>query len=337
MTNKPINKLKPISIKVILAIVISFVSLISIGVIYEQINRLKSVDKFQPDGEFISVNQHKLHYLKKGDGGPTIIFESGLDPGGHLPWYKVQDEYSKSYTTISYDRAGVLWSERGNSSKSCEEISNELTQLLEKTNCPKPYIVVGHSLAGLFLRDFIIKNKQDIIGVVFVDVSHPEQDDRKSNALKALSKPTSPWVIKFASASGLLHLFYNNTYPTTNRDDQINQIVRSMFYKGIDTFTEEQKSVKSMLIDSKKIQSFDSIPLKIITGYSPDRYNKIGDMNLSDEFFDYKMELQKDLLKLSTKSEQILARKSGHYIQLEEPEIIINAINSIVLNNKNMP
>lgn len=339
MTNKLKNRIFRILKKVIITIIFFFALLVIVGIIYEQISRSISEDKFQPDGEFVNIGTHELHFLKKGNGGPTIIFESGLDPGGHLPWYKVQNECSEFATTISYDRAGVLWSERGENPKSCEAISDELKKLLIETNCPKPYIVVGHSLAGLFLRDFIAKNKNDINGVIFIDVSHPEQDERKSDELKALSKPISPWLIRFSNATGLLRLFYNQTYPNTNKNDTINQIVHNMFYKGASTFIEEQESLPLLLVESKKYNDFDSIPLKIVTGYSENRYSEIKDSDLRLTFFNYKMKLQKDLLNLSTNSEQILAKESGHYVQLEQPEIVISLIRDLVKksNDNNVP
>jgi hypothetical protein len=73
---------------------------------------------------------HQLHYLKKGFGGLTVVFESGLDPGGHLSWKYVQNEISKFTTTISYDRAGILMSEQGDNSKSLSSISSDLNNLL---------------------------------------------------------------------------------------------------------------------------------------------------------------------------------------------------------------
>lgn len=313
---------------------IIFISLLMIGIVYEQISRSISDDKFQPDGEFVKIGTHKLHLLKKGNGGPTIIFESGLDPGGHLPWYKVQNECSKFTTTVSYDRAGILWSERGENQKNYETISDELTKLLIETNPPKPYIIVGHSLAGLFLRDFIIKNKNDINSVIFVDVSNPEQKERGSEELKELSEPISPWLIKFGNSTGLLRLFLTESYPATDNGDSINQIVHTLFYKSIPAYIDEQNSIKNLLTESKKHNSFDSIPLKIVTGDSPGRYEGIGNKKLRTEFSNLEMELQKDLLKLSSNSEQILAKQSGHYVQLEQPEIIVSLIRDLVRKSR---
>jgi len=317
--------------KIFIGFVILILSIIIIGFAYEHISRYRLSDRYHPEGSFADIGNHKLHYIKKGSGGPTVIFESGLDPGGHLPWFKIQDEISKYTTTISYDRAGVLWSERGNNPKTGDAMSKELSDLLIKSDCPKPYIVVGHSLAGLFLRSFIKDHKSDISGIVFVDVSHPEQNIRRPKNLESISKFQSSNLIRFANSSGLLRLFYRNTYPNTSTYDSINLIVHTSFYKGISTFIEEQNALGNLLEETKPRYSFDSIPLRIITGTSINKYLEIKDQKLRNEFMDYKFSLQKDLLNESKNSSLICASKSGHYIQLEQPEIIICTIKSLLL------
>ena len=319
--------------KILIGLIILLLSIILIGFAYEHICRYRLSERYHPEGSFANIGNHKLHYLKKGCGGPTVIFESGLDPGGHLPWFKIQDEISKYTTTISYDRAGVLWSERGNNPKTGYAMSKELNDLLIKSDCPKPYIVVGHSLAGLFLRSFIKDHKSDISGIVFVDVSHPEQNIRRPKNLESLSKFQSSYLIRFASTTGLLRLFYNNTYPNTSTEDSINLIVHTLFYKGVSTFIEEQNSLHNLLEESKPRYTFDSIPLRIITGTSINKYLEIKDQKLRTEFMDFKFSLQKDLLKESKNSLLINASKSGHYIQLEQPEIVINTIKELLLRN----
>ena len=67
--------------------------------------------------------------LQKGCGGPTVVFEAAFDPSGHLQWYHIQEKLLINYTSISYDRAGVLWSDRGNNPKSGEEIAKELRRI----------------------------------------------------------------------------------------------------------------------------------------------------------------------------------------------------------------
>ena len=144
--------------KIVFGLICLIVLAIVVGLIYEQTLRSNAEKKYKYTGEFVDVGGHKLHYLKKGTGGPTVVFESGLDMAGHLPWFKVQNSVAEFTSTISYDRAGILWSERGEKPKSIKAMGEDLKMLLEKSGAEKPYILVGHSLAGLTLKQFIKDN-----------------------------------------------------------------------------------------------------------------------------------------------------------------------------------
>jgi len=98
-----------------------FLSIIILAALsYEQVNRVLANKRFPPEGDTINVDGHRLHYIRKGVGGPSVVFESGLDPYGHLSWFKIEKEIENLTTTISYDRAGILWSERGESPKTIQ-------------------------------------------------------------------------------------------------------------------------------------------------------------------------------------------------------------------------
>jgi hypothetical protein len=85
------------------------------GFLFEQISRAKA-DKIPPGGQFATIRNHRLHYVRKGTDGPTVVFETAFDPAGHLQWHAVQQQLPTTFTTLSYDRAGLLWSERGDAS-----------------------------------------------------------------------------------------------------------------------------------------------------------------------------------------------------------------------------
>ena len=76
--------------------------LIILGIFYEQYKKQMS-KHYKVDGNFIDVGGHKLHYVLKGEGKPTVIFESGLDYSGHVIWRTIQEKLSIKFTTLSYD------------------------------------------------------------------------------------------------------------------------------------------------------------------------------------------------------------------------------------------
>src|SRR5438552_56401 len=94
-----------------------------------------------------------LRMLMAGNGTPTVLFESGA--GGPLEtWIRVQPAVSKFARTISYDRAGNGLSKKGTTPRDGRRIATELHAALHNAHAPPPYILVGHSLGGPYIRVF---------------------------------------------------------------------------------------------------------------------------------------------------------------------------------------
>ena len=319
--------------KIFLSLLIVVTFVIVAGFIYEQISRSIVDDKFPAQGDFASIDDHKLHYIRKGTMAPTVVFDSGLGDGV-FSWFKIQNKVSEYTSTISYDRAGILWSERGSSPKSSKQISADLHELLIKSKAQKPYIIVAHSLSGLTLRNYISEHNEDILGVVFVDVSHPDQLNRFPKNAGSLISEIPDWLINFGNHIGVVRLFFNLTYPNTNENDPINIRVNALRSKSIPATLEERLNFVSIANEAANINTFGNIPLVIITGASPDRFKYLKNKTLEKQFNSIWSELQKDLLKLSSNSKQILATKSGHTVQMEQPEVVIESIIQIILKYK---
>ena len=309
-----------------LAIAALVVILLLGGFTYEQISRSGAEWSVVPEGEMIDVGGHSLHVIKQGDSGATIVFEAGLDWYGHLSWYKVEKAVSRFATTVSYDRAGVLWSERGSEPKTGEAMANDLDALLNKVGVFGPYIVVGHSLAGITTRTFISNHGDNIAGVVLVDASHPEQINRLP---EGLTPTIPPWLVDIANSFGVVRLFFPEAFPNTDVSDRMNTVSSALVHRSLGALADEYHSVDNLSEEARKITSYGDIPVTVITGTAPDRYDFIP-LEIRDDMERIWNELQKELLMLSTDSQQVLAPKSGHYVQIYQPEIVVEAIRDMV-------
>lgn len=311
-----------------------FTFLLLLGFTYEQISRNSAERSHQLPGELIDVGGHKLHVVKKGTAGPTVIFESGLGYSGHLPWFKVQEEVAKFATTVSYDRAGLLWSERGENPKTASAIAAELNELLTNLGLEKPYILVGHSLAGVILRPYALNHVEDVGGMILVDGSHPDIEEHMSARLKKelMSTPLPPLLIKAAVHLGLARfMLADNLQPNTEKGDKINHVVTTMLHKSLTGFVDEMTHAEQMMAEVSDMRALGDFPLTVITAISPARLDNTGlDDDLKKELLDLWLKLQKDLLVLSSNSSHILAPDSGHFIQLEQPELVVEAIREMV-------
>jgi pimeloyl-ACP methyl ester carboxylesterase len=317
--------------RISLGIVSLVVVLLLVGFTYEQVSRYKTNSAYSPEGEFVDVGGHRLHFLRQGSGGPTVVFESGLDSNGHLPWYKVEEEVSRSTTTVSYDRAGVLWSERGDKPKTGEAMGVDLANMLEQENFPKPYIIVGHSIAGITLPPFVTSNAEDVAAVVLVDASHYDQ----LNRLPAMLFQTPPrWIIDMLIPFGVARLITPSLlFPNTNAEDRINN-VGVVALNNLSGTLDEMGNVEALADEASNLTSFGNIPVVVITGASPTR-NDILPEQYREESARVWNELQVDHLNLSTDSLQILAMESGHYVQIDEPEVVIDVILDLVTKIRN--
>lgn len=308
-------------------VMFSLLGLLGAGIIIEQSFQIHFNFKKPAASEFCDINEIKIHYKKKGSGGPTVVFQSGLG-GDYKIWEQIQDSLAKHTTTISYDRAGLLWSEHTKDIKTLENITAELQQLLEKTNCPKPYILVGHSLAGITLRPFIKNNLKDISAIVFADVSHPLQIKNSSEELKKYLVVPPKWLITTLMETGAARLYFSFQPFVTDlpKSHWMNRHVRDYFYKSYEAFLKEANDDDPMFEQAETMNHFGAIPLTVITGAYPKGADFLGNKSLAKEYLGLHHDQQKDLLNLSANSKQVIARNSGHYVPLQDTEVVITSI-----------
>lgn len=158
---------------VILGIV---VVLIGTGVVYQNITTRRDKQRFQPPGRLVDAGGYRLHLLVMGDDkpGPTVILDAGM-VSFSSNWAWVQPEIAKVARVVAYDRAGLGWSDPGPEPRDAAQSASELQIALQKAGITGPYIVVGHSYGGLTARAFADMCPDDVVGMVLVDASHPDQ------------------------------------------------------------------------------------------------------------------------------------------------------------------
>jgi pimeloyl-ACP methyl ester carboxylesterase len=154
------------------------------GTVYQKLGLRRDSTLHPAPGRFIDLGTHRLHVLEKGQGSPTIILEAGL-MSTVLSWSEIQSTLAQSYRVVSYDRAGLGWSDLGPMPRTAERMVEELHTLLERAAIPAPYVLVGHSFGGLTMPLFAARYPQETAGVVLVDPvvpaewNPPSEQDRK--------------------------------------------------------------------------------------------------------------------------------------------------------------
>jgi pimeloyl-ACP methyl ester carboxylesterase len=115
-------------------------------------------------------DHRRIHLNCTGAGKVTVILEAGFGADNEA-WYKVQPKLSQTMRVCSYDRAGAGTSDPGPYPRDGKAIANDLDQALRAANIQGPYIGVGHSSGGLYMRLFAAKRASAMTGMVLVDPS----------------------------------------------------------------------------------------------------------------------------------------------------------------------
>jgi pimeloyl-ACP methyl ester carboxylesterase len=292
------------------------------GAAYQAAANSVTVGKYPPVGRMVSVGDYSMHIHCTGEGSPTVVFESGMGEGA-LSWSAVQPEISKSTRACSYDRSGYFWSDSSAAERTGDVIAGELMTLLHNAGEKGPYVLVGHSVGGLYVRAFSSRYPDYVAGMVLVDSSHEQQGNRLHESAWG---NTALRAYVFLTRLGLGRIFgipSNNAQPLPS---DLRPAYQEMGYltKNYATLWREKSAWDAVAATGLKRNSVrNDLPLVVLTqsgkGFKPDYYKTW-------------VELQNELAALSSRSTHIVATSAGHFIQLDEPQLVIDAVSQVVSN-----
>src|SRR5579864_9525526 len=101
----------------------------------------------------VDVGGRSLHARVAGRGAPAVVFEAGISASS-INWTGVQQQVAEFTTAVSYDRAGLGWSDPARGRYDAARMVADLAALLDRTGVPSPYVLVGHSFGATLVRLF---------------------------------------------------------------------------------------------------------------------------------------------------------------------------------------
>src|SRR5512138_777445 len=178
------------------------------GTIYQTAATEADQRNFPPPGNLIDVGGFKMHIHCEGTGSPTVILEA-MSGGVSTQWGWIQPAVQKETRVCVYDRAGFGWSESDPEAPTLKRTVRNLHTLLTNANIEAPYVMVGHSLGGVYIRQYAAEYPADVAGMVLLDEAHPQQFVKYpelfaegDNMLNMLNG------IRFATRLGAMHLYF---------------------------------------------------------------------------------------------------------------------------------
>lgn len=237
----------------------------------------------------INLSKHKIDtYSIINNSKFLIAFENGLGDD-HSVWItkNISIQISSKADVLLYDRAGYGKSETGPEPRNISKLSSELDSILNSFSNGKKLILVGHSLGGMIIRDYAIKNPAKVAALLFVDPSHEA---------------------------------YNN--PTQSDEDML----YNSFYSTYGAKAGATMEARELIEDSqymKTLSNLPNIPITILSSMKIDATHTTDDRS--------KWYNAHELLKAGVSDfTHIRTIHSGHYIMLDEPNLIIENLNSLI-------
>jgi len=163
--------------RIIMWLIIGILTLAFTGAIYQALSTKADQRNYPALGQLVDVGGYKLHIYCIGEGSPTVILDAAADMMSS-DWAWIQPEIAKHTRVCSYDRAGMGWSDAGPQPRDAKQVTIELHALLTNAGISAPYIMVGHSAAGLYARMYAAEYPEEVVGMVLVDPGHPDMDTR---------------------------------------------------------------------------------------------------------------------------------------------------------------
>ncbi|MBN1450571.1 MAG: alpha/beta hydrolase, partial [Anaerolineales bacterium] len=142
--------------------------LMAAGAIYQALASARDAKAYKPLDQMVDVDGIQMRLDCRGSGSPTVVLEAGAQSSS-MVWVRIQDDVAKFTRVCSYDRAGYGWSDTVHEAMLPQRVAEMLHALLEKGGEGPPYLIVGHSFGGVYVRTFTAEYPEEVVGMVLVD------------------------------------------------------------------------------------------------------------------------------------------------------------------------
>jgi pimeloyl-ACP methyl ester carboxylesterase len=291
-----------------------------------------------PPGRRFNIGSHRLHLYTIGEKSPAIVLDHSL---GGIEGYLLIDKLAKLGRVCIYDRAGYGWSDRSPHPRTSDQIVSELDALLTKADIKPPYILVGNSFGSYNVRRYAYRFPEKVVGLVLTDGLHETQMLKMSLPLKILKGFfISGFIMSIlGSILGIIRILnmcsvFEILKPELRNFSSISRkSIKRSFCRPNHwiTMTREMLNLDTSAQQMKAMDencAFPIVSIKASSFFKPAWWTRLLPLGAANQL---REKMHEALLNLSPYAIQIQASKSGHFVWVDEPEVVVQAA-QIVLN-----
>jgi len=275
-----------------------------------------------------------MHALVRGTGKPTVFLESGAG-GSVLEWSAVAEALSSQATVVCRDRPGFAWSNYVDRDRSAVAAAQDIQELLQALDRPGPYVLVGHSLGGLHVLAYALMFPREVAGVVLVDSAHNRAYEGQWLLRSMIHVMRGLILLRPLLGKRFVRDIYfrmlTSGQTTPAQMTPILNVFSLMdeanghWFKGMyDEFGSVIRSA-SQVTELRRLYAFPQVPVRIISqgrGLEANSPHKA--------MFERLVSLHSELCSLSPYSKHLIADQSGHMVQLDQPDLVTEAILEVI-------
>jgi pimeloyl-ACP methyl ester carboxylesterase len=292
-------------------------------------------------GQRVDIGGRRINLHCTGAGSPTVILMAGFASWSPI-WYKVQPVIAQATRVCTFDRAGYGFSDPAPRFQILSDVVDDLHAALKAGAIPRPYVLVGHSLGGVEVRGYAQRWPQEVVGMVLVDTSpageglideeQPGFDEvfgRESDAADMLH-------CAFLAAKGPLDPStpeHKDCMPELPSDTPaafrkiFPQFFTAYYFADRVSLT---SSVYTHRYDSVDHGRLGAMPLVVLTPETTWNTSTPAEAQVSQSLEKVRIAMHEALAHLSSRGVHRIIKGSGHHIQLDKPQAVIDAVDEVL-------